>query len=80
MSPPLITHVRVIPALPFEEPVCFDPEDDKFAACVLSGWSKFIYHNDKALLKISGYNGLSIILPGVFVDEYFHFNQANCSG
>ncbi|MDH3503872.1 MAG: putative toxin-antitoxin system toxin component, PIN family [Nitrospirota bacterium] len=66
----LISHASVVHAPPLDERVCSDPDDDKFMACALAGRSKFICSGDKALLKISGYKGISVVTPRVFVDRY----------
>ena len=39
------------------EPVCDDPDDDKFLACALASGAKVIVSGDKHLLKVSGYHG-----------------------
>jgi len=56
------------PSLP--EPVCEDPEDDKFLACALAGKTRIIISGDKHLLKVSGYRGIAVIRPREFVDGY----------
>jgi putative PIN family toxin of toxin-antitoxin system len=56
------------PALP--EPVCDDPDDDKFLACALAGKTKIIVSGDKQLVRVSGYRGIEVIRPRTFVDEY----------
>ena len=56
------------PSLP--EPVCDDPEDDKFLACALAGKTRMIISGDKHLLKVSGYRGIAVIRPREFVDGY----------
>ncbi len=66
----LISHASVVHAPPLDERVCSDPDDDKFVACALAGRSKIICSGDKALLKISGYKGISVVTPRVFVDRY----------
>lgn len=53
-----------------QEPVCEDPDDDKFFACALSGESKIIISGDKHLLKVSEYKGIKVLRPREFVDEY----------
>jgi putative PIN family toxin of toxin-antitoxin system len=52
------------------EAVCDDPEDDKFLACALAGNSKLIISGDKHLLKISGYQGIKVIKPRKFFDDF----------
>jgi len=66
----LISHASVVHAPPLDERVCSDPGDDKFVACALAGRSKYICSGDKALLKISGYKGISVVTPRVFVDRF----------
>jgi putative PIN family toxin of toxin-antitoxin system len=48
-------------------PVCADPKDDKFIAAAISGKADVIVSGDKHLLKVSGYHGISILTPRVFV-------------
>jgi putative PIN family toxin of toxin-antitoxin system len=52
------------------EPVCDDPDDDKFIACALVSKSKLIVSGDKHLLKVSGYRGVRVLKPREFVDTY----------
>ena len=52
-----------------KEPVCEDPDDDKFLACALASGSKVIISGDKLLLKISGYQGIQVLNPRAFVDQ-----------
>ena len=52
------------------EPVCKDPDDDKFLACALASKCKVIVSGDKNLLKVSGFGGIKVIRPRNFVDEY----------
>ena len=56
------------PGLP--EPVCDDPDDDKFVACALASKTKLIISGDKHLLRVSGYHGLEVVRPRMFVDNY----------
>ena len=59
-------HVETVQLV---EPVCDDPDDDKFIACAISGRAQYIVSGDKHLLKQSGYKGLEIITPRRFVDK-----------
>ena len=54
------------------EPVCGDPDDDKFIACALASKCKIIVSGDKHLLKVSGFRGIKVVKPAEFVDEYLH--------
>jgi putative PIN family toxin of toxin-antitoxin system len=51
------------------EPICDDPDDDKFIACAISGKVNIIVSGDKHLLKLSGYEGILIVKPKEFVDK-----------
>jgi len=52
------------------EPVCQGPDDDKFLACALAGECNVIVSGDKHLLKVSGFQGIHVAKPRIFVDEY----------
>jgi putative PIN family toxin of toxin-antitoxin system len=56
------------PSLP--EPVCADPDDDKFLASALASKTKFVITGDNHLLNVSGYRGIKIVRLRKFVDEY----------
>ncbi len=66
----ITTNSEIIQAPNLSTQVCEDPEDDKFLACALAGNIKLIISGDKHLLKISGYQGISIITPSAFGDQY----------
>jgi len=51
-------------------PVCDDPDDDKFLVAALAGKTQLIVSGDKALLRVAGYQGLRVLRPRTFVDEY----------
>jgi len=61
---------RIVDAPPLDENVCSDPNDDKFIACALASRTKLICSGDKALLRISGYRGITVLSPKDFVDIY----------
>jgi putative PIN family toxin of toxin-antitoxin system len=52
------------------EPVCTDPEDDKFIACALASGSKIIVSGDKHLLRVSGYHSIDVFTPREFLSKY----------
>jgi predicted nucleic acid-binding protein len=64
----LQAEVVAAPSLP--EPVCLDPDDDKFIACAVSSNTHIIVSGDKHLLQVSGCNGVRVLKPRQFVDEY----------
>lgn len=59
----------VVETVDLPEPVCDDPDDDKFIACAISGRAQHIVSGDKHLLRQSGFEGLEIITPRRFVDN-----------
>ena len=50
-------------------PVCTDPAD-KFLACALAGRARLVVSGDKALRAVSGWRGIDVLSPRVFVDRY----------
>jgi putative PIN family toxin of toxin-antitoxin system len=66
----VIEHAKVYKPVKLKEPVCEDPDDNKFFACALAGRSKVIVSGDKHLLKVTGYEGIEVLKPRAFVDRY----------
>ena len=58
---------RIVNAPPLKENVCSDPDDDKFLACAIASGTRIICSGDKALLKASGYKGITVLNPKNFV-------------
>lgn len=56
------------PSLP--EPVCTDPNDDKFFACAVASNVTIIVSGDKHLLQASGFQNITTIKPREFVAKY----------
>jgi putative PIN family toxin of toxin-antitoxin system len=54
----------------WEEHVCDDSDDDKFLACALAAGVRYIISGDKALLRVSGYQGVHILTPREFVQRF----------
>jgi predicted nucleic acid-binding protein len=66
----LISTAVLVQTPPMPEPVCADPDDDKFIACALAGNAKVITSGDKHLLSVSGYADIEILRPRRFEEEY----------
>jgi uncharacterized protein len=66
----VIQNAVVYAAPPLPEPVCKDPDDDKFLACALASGSMVIVSGDKHLLEVSGYRGIDVLKPRDFVNKY----------
>lgn len=63
-------NTKIIMAPSLSEPVCIDPDDDKFIACAIAAHCKIIVSGDKHLLKVSGCCGIQVLKPREFVDKY----------
>jgi uncharacterized protein len=63
-------EAEIFPSCTLPEPVCTDPDDDKFIACAIASRCKFIISGDKHLLQVSGFKGINIIKPRNFIDTY----------
>lgn len=51
-------------------PVCADPDDDKFIACAIASKTKIIVSGDKHLLDVSGYQGIEVLTPRRFFEKH----------
>jgi len=52
---------------PLPQQVCTDPDDDMFIAAAIAGKADVIVSGDKALRKVSCYQGINILNPAEFV-------------
>ena len=67
----LITvHGQFVDTQDFNISICEDPDDDKFLECAVAGKCKMIISGDKHLLKVTGYEGITVLSPRNFVDKY----------
>jgi uncharacterized protein len=66
----VIERAEVVSSPGLLEPVCSDPDDDKFLACALASGSNLVVSGDRHLLKVSGYRNVEIIRPREFLDLY----------
>jgi len=59
----------VVPAhLPVD--ACTDPKDIKFLECAVACGADAVVSGDRALLRASGYAGVTVLTPRQFVDRY----------
>ena len=63
-------HGQFVDTQGFDITVCEDSDDDKFLECAVGGKCKTIISGDKHLLKISGYEGITVLRPRNLVDKY----------
>ena len=66
----VLEHATIYKPSVLKEPVCEDPDDNKFFACALASESRIIISGDKHLLKVSGYQGIEVLKPREFIDKY----------
>ena len=66
----LAVEADVVLAPSIGERICDDPDDDIFIYCAISGYSRCIVTGDKELKRVSGYSGVEILSPRMFVEKY----------
>ena len=57
-------------APPLGEQVCSDADDDKFLACAVASRTRLICSGDRALLKTSGFRGITVLRPHELVERH----------
>jgi putative PIN family toxin of toxin-antitoxin system len=65
----LVIDAEMIPDYSFEQPVCEDPDDDKFLACAMLSKSQYLVSGDKHLLKLGTFLNTEIVTPRQFLDS-----------
>jgi hypothetical protein len=65
-------HGQFVDTKEFDITVCEDPDDNKFIECAIASDSKIIVSGDKHLLRITGYQGITVFKPREFVDRYLN--------
>jgi len=66
----VLVHSEVCSPPPLPQPVCEDPSDDKFLSTAMETRARIIVSGDKHLLKVSGYQGLTVLTPRQYVTRY----------
>jgi len=66
----VVSKATMVATRPLDTPVCADPDDDKFIACALARGAKVIATGDKALLRVSGHEGIEVLTPRQLVARY----------
>ena len=66
----IVRNAEVVPGTALPEPVCGDPDDDKFLACALAARADLIVSGDKKLLAVSGYEAVAVTTPREFSDRW----------
>jgi uncharacterized protein len=60
--------------------ICRDPKDDIFIACAVEGQADYIVSNDRDLLDLASYGGISIIRPETFVAQLDQLGTTPAAG
>ena len=63
----LAASATLVVAPPLAEPVCRDPDDDKFLACALAAGADYVVSGDRDLLAVSPCQGVIVLSPRDFV-------------
>jgi putative PIN family toxin of toxin-antitoxin system len=71
----LTTTSEVYLARSLPEQICRDASDDKFLACALAARVNTVASGDKALLAVSGFEGIEVVNPKVFVESHLENND-----
>ena len=65
----LLIEAELVPSYSFENPICQDPDDDKFLACAMLSKSQYLITGDNHLLKIGTFLNTAIVTPRQFLDK-----------
>lgn len=65
----IVSHAALVDATPLPAPVSADPDDDKFLAAALAA-AALVVSGDRHLLAVSEWQGVRVLSPRRFVDEY----------
>ncbi len=65
----IVAHADFVKPRVLPEPVCVDPDDDKFLAGAVAAGARFLVSGDRHLLSIAHYAGVLIVRPRAFIDD-----------
>ena len=72
----VIQNATLVSATRLPAPVCDDPDDDKFLACACASGADIVISGDKKLRAASGYEGIQVLAPREFVDQFLSGSDA----
>lgn len=58
---------EIVKPVPFSEPVCSDPDDDKFLEAAIAAGADYIVSGDKALLNVKFHHEVEVVRPSRFL-------------
>ena len=62
------TSATLVEVSPLAEPVCRDPDDDKFLACAIAAKVGYLVSGDRDLLAASPYRTVVVVRPRALID------------
>jgi uncharacterized protein len=60
-------HSEMVEPVSFAQPVCSDPDDDKFLEAALAAHAGYVVSGDAALLNVKLYRGIEIVRPARYL-------------
>lgn len=66
----LAVELEMVQSKKLREPICRDPDDDKFIACARSAKVTILITGDKDLLDLEAYKGVRFLSPARFLREF----------
>ena len=72
----VVQNATLVPATRLPTPVCDDPDDDKFLACARASGTHIVVSGDKKLRATSGHEGIQVLTPRQFVDQFLSGSDA----
>jgi putative PIN family toxin of toxin-antitoxin system len=66
----VIRESRIVQPAPVAVDACDDQDDVKFFACAISGQATCVVTGDRALLRVSGYEGIKVVTPRDFLSHF----------
>ena len=65
----VIRESRIVEQVSLPANTCDDPDDVKFLSCAIAGKAVCVVSGDRALLRVSGYEGIEVVKPSDFLDR-----------
>jgi len=63
-------HALLVDPVRLPDDACTDRDDIKFLECAVAARAAYVISGDRALLRVSGYEGIEVVTPRRFLDEH----------
>lgn len=60
-------HAETVEPVSFSQPICSDPDDDKFLEAAIAAGAGYVVSGDTALLNVKSYHSVEIVRPSRFL-------------